>query len=108
MSGQGRRAGPGGRGKVRLGVYIQVKPPLPCPPRDGEWGRHLWVRGQHEQPEEGVSWGHWSGFSAGRSHSHHHHGVRGSRLWDLQPQAAPGRLIVLQANPVERVETARP
>lgn len=50
--------------------------------------------------------GHWSGFSTHRSHGHRHHGVQGSRLWDLQPQAPPGGLVVLQANPVRRVETA--
>lgn len=97
----------GRRGKVRLGVYTQVKPPLACRPCDGEGGRHLWVRGQHQEPEEGVGRGHWSGFSTHRSHSHRHHGVRGSRLRDLQPQAPPGGLVVLQANPAERVETAR-
>lgn len=31
----------------------------------------------------------------------------GQRTWDLQPQAPPGGLTVLQANPAEQVETAR-
>lgn len=42
---------------------------------------------------------HWICFSTCCSHSHHHHRVWGSKVWDLQPQAPPGGLILFQVNP---------
>lgn len=63
---------------------------------------HLWSGGQHQEPEEGMGRGCCAGFSiCRRRHSHHHHGVRGGRVWDFQPQMPPGRLIRFQVNPGE-------
>ena len=99
-------------GRIRgcQGGCLQINPappsPYPAYPAVESGGTHLRGGGPHQEPEEGMGWGHHAGFSILCSYRHHHHGVGGGCVWYLQPQAPPGGLVLFQVNPGEWMPTS--